>query len=193
MWFSTHVRRLFSQRLVMATMALYYQGRVSLVGILLREIRPQSLKRAQAFVSMELLATCHTHDPCASTVRWLWCCRQDWELCPLLNPSSFPLCFWRGVASLPPCTLGTQRSLARGVLAWVPFWEPGLVFPMCCGLPHLIQHRKITQLFPGLSKVLIDASPDASAGRWDPASTLASEMRLPGHARLTGGRGVAVP
>lgn len=71
MWFSKHVRRLFSQRLVMATMALYYQGRVSLVGILLREIRPQSLKRAQAFVSMELLATCHTHDPCASTVR---CC-----------------------------------------------------------------------------------------------------------------------
>lgn len=170
-------------------MALYYQGRLSLAGILLRETCPQSSNRAQAFASIELLATCRAHDP---TVRWLWCCGQDWGCVP-----SRPICssslLWGGVASLPPHTLGTQRSLARGILARVPFREPGLTSPMCCGLPHLTEHGQITQLFPVLSKVLIDASPDASAGRWDPTSTLASEMRFPGHARLTGGRGVAVP
>ena len=93
-----------------------------------------------------------------------------------------------GVASLPRCALGSGRSLARGVLALVPSQGPGLAFPVCCRLPHLIENRKsrilcffpgagekvgggLFLLFhgsfvPGLLRVLIGTSLEGSAGRW---------------------------
>ena len=83
--------------------------------------------------------------------------------------------------------------MARGVLASVPSQRPGLAFPMCCRLPHLIENRKSRILFflpwsrekvggsraggglfllfqgsfvPGLLRVLIGTSLEGSAGRW---------------------------